>query len=102
VAHDGTDNPRNSLRNGDRHRPGGLADLRAGQRASSALVPTAWIGTGQDEVRLEGWATTLRNLNLSDKVGVLYTGRHCRGTPVSEFVVLTYSAGPRHRKLVTV
>lgn len=56
----------------------------------------------QDEVRLEGWATTLRNLNLSDKVGVLYTGRHCRGTPVSEFVVLTYSAGPRHRKLVTV
>lgn len=61
-----------------------------------------WSERAQDERRLEGWATTLRNLNLADKVGVLYTGRHCKGTPVSEFVVLTYSAGPRHRKLVSV
>jgi len=59
------------------------------------------VERAQDERRLEGWAATLRNLNLSDKVGVLYTGRHCIGTPVSQFVVLTYSAGPRHRKLVT-
>lgn len=63
-----------------------------------------WLRRGseraRDERRLEGWAATLRKMNLSDKVGVLYTGRHCVGTPVSQFVVLTYSAGPRHR-LVT-
>lgn len=55
----------------------------------------------QDARRLEGWAVTLRNLNLADKVGVLYTGRHCQGIPVSHFVVLTYSAGPKHRRLVS-
>lgn len=51
-----------------------------------------------DSQRLLGWANVLHQMNKERLRGVLYTGRHSVGTPVTEFVVLTYSAGPRHRR----